>query len=48
MSKKQVWLARLCALLFWLGVWELSARLIDLPFAIPTVGATFTAKAVLR
>ena len=28
------------AALFWLGVWELAARLLDLPFAIPTVGAT--------
>lgn len=43
MNKKHVWLARLCALLFWLGVWELAARMIDLPFAIPTVGATFAA-----
>lgn len=33
--------------MFWLGVWELAARMIDLPFAIPTVEATLVALARL-
>lgn len=42
-NKPQRVLLSAAAILFWLAVWELAAHLIDLPFAIPTVGATLTA-----
>lgn len=37
------WLRAAVAALFWLGMWELAARQLALPFAVPTVGATLRA-----